>query len=695
MPGGAKTGQADKGPVESAYRGRKPPATSLISLFSIPAVQAISPAHHDPVAHDIALTPVGQPCLDRLQACPAGDRGRGFVRAPLMAVTPSVALTDATIGFGGVPAFSGISVGIASGERICLVGRNGSGKSTLLKALAGLIDLDAGERFVQPGAAVAYMPQEPVFRVGSTAAGHVLEGLPLHHDGPDAQRYLAEAILAEVAIDPDRPLTNLSGGEARRISLARAFVAAPDVLLLDEPTNHLDIPAIEWLEARLAAFRGGVLLISHDRALLTRASNRTLWLDRGRLRSLDQGYGRFQEWSDSVLAAEAAEQDRLDKKIAGETVWLHQGISARRTRNMGRVRALQALRQERAQRVEIGNVQMGATGVRQGGRLVLELDHVTKGFPADPLRPDAMGRQVVKDFSTRVLRGDRVGIIGPNGAGKSTLLKLMLGSLAPDSGTVRQGSNLLPAVFDQHREELDGNSTVWEILAGGRGDTVFVQGQPRHVVSYMRDFLFDDRLARHAAGSLSGGERNRLLLAKVLAQESNLLVLDEPTNDLDMETLDLLEEVLSDYAGTLLLVSHDRDFLDRLVTSVIAVEGDGKVTEYAGGYTDYLRQRPQRAATDGPSGRRFEQRVTRPKAAQPARLGFKDQRELRRLPGLIESLTSERGKLEQRLADPGLYGSDPAGFADASSRLAAIEAELAAAEDKWLELELKRSEIEG
>jgi ATP-binding cassette subfamily F protein uup len=606
-----------------------------------------------------------------------------------MAPPPLVALNRATLGFGARPLFADISVGIARGERICLVGRNGSGKSTLLKALAGLVELDAGERFVQPGALVAYMPQDPEFRADSTAADHVLEGLPPGDRDPATRRYLAETALAEAGIDPDQGLANLSGGEARRISLARAFVGEPDVLLLDEPTNHLDIPAIEWLEARLARFRGAVLLISHDRALLARASERVLWLDRGTLRSLDQGYAGFRDWSDAVLAAEAAEQHRLDKKIATETVWLHQGISARRTRNMGRVRSLQALRQERAQRVEVGTARLGTAGVQQGGRLVLELDHVAKSFAAG-----ASTRTIVKDFSTRVLRGDRVGIIGPNGAGKSTLLKLMLGSLAPDRGTVRQGSDLVPAIFDQRRDALDADTSVWETLTGGKGDTVFVQGQPRHVVSYMRDFLFDDSQARQAAGSLSGGERNRLLLAKVLARESNLLVLDEPTNDLDMETLDLLEEMLSDYAGTLLLVSHDRDFLDRLVTSVIAVEGGGEVAEYVGGYTDYARQRAPRPAPALPPRRPYRPQAAE-KSARPARLGFRDQHELQRLPARIEQLTEQKRALERRLADQGFYTRDPAGFAQASARMAEIEGELAAAEDKWLELELKRAEFEG
>ncbi|MGB8841564.1 MAG: ATP-binding cassette domain-containing protein [Aliidongia sp.] len=606
----------------------------------------------------------------------------------MAAPPPLVALRDATLTYGGNPTFTEVSVSVTRGERICLVGRNGSGKSTLLKALAGLIDLDHGERFLQPGAHVTYMPQDPVFDPAMSIAQHVALGLP-PGEGLEREGYKVEAMLTEVGLDPDRQLVGLSGGEGRRVSLARVFVGEPDVVLLDEPTNHLDIPAIEWLEARLAEFRGAVLMISHDRAFLTRLSRRTLWLDRGRLRSTDQGYAGFDQWVEGMLAAEAAEQDRLDKKLAVETLWMRQGISARRTRNMGRVRALQGLRQERAQRVSIGTVRLGSAGTQAGGQLVVEFSHVAKSFPAS----EAAGPRIIAtDFSTRVLRGDRIGIIGPNGAGKSTLLKLLTGELSADSGKIRRGTNLIPAYFDQRRLGLDGAATVRENLVGKDGDTIFVQGVPRHVMSYLRDFLFDDRQAVQPVDSLSGGERNRLLLAKVLAQPSNLLVLDEPTNDLDMDTLDLLEELLADYDGTLLLVSHDRDFLDRLVTSVIAVEGQGRVEEYVGGYTDYLRQRPPPViAKAKPAAKSATARVEKPKTA---RLGFREQHDLARLPGVIEALTVERHKLEQLLADGGLYTRDPARFTASTARLDALAQELADAEDRWLELEMKRSELE-
>jgi ATP-binding cassette subfamily F protein uup len=468
------------------------------------------------------------------------------------------------------------------------------------------------------------------------------------------------------------------------VSLAQALVGDPDVLLLDEPTNHLDIPAIEWLEMRLQGFRGAILMISHDRAFLTRLSRRTLWLDRGRLRVTDRGFAAFDEWSEGILAAEAAEAARLDKKLVTETRWLRQGISARRTRNEGRVRALLALRKQRAQRVELRQARLGTAATEAGGQLVVEAEHIAKSFGE---------RSVVTDFSTRVLRGDRVGIIGPNGAGKSTLLKILTGELSADSGRVRLGWNLIPATLDQRRARLDPEATPWTTLTGGKGDTVFVRGTPRHVVSYLRDFLFEDRQMQGQIKGLSGGERNRLLLAKVLAEPSNLLVLDEPTNDLDMETLELLEDLLADYDGTLFLVSHDRDFLDRLVTSTIAVEGDGQIDEYVGGYTDYLRQRPPRIEEPRPQKTPSKSADPRADRKPPPRLTFKDQQELDRLPKRMSALETERAALEERLADAGLYARDRAGFEEASRRLDTLAAELAQAEDRWLELEAKREAL--
>jgi ATP-binding cassette subfamily F protein uup len=609
-----------------------------------------------------------------------------------MAVQPPLlALQNATLTFGGRPTFQEVSVAVARGERICLVGRNGSGKSTLLKCLAGMIELDRGDRFIQPGAHVAYMPQEPSFDPAMTIGEHVALGLP-GHEQDGATRYKVEAILAEVGLDPDRKLVALSGGEGRRVSLARVFVAEPDVVLLDEPTNHLDIPAIEWLEARLADYRGAILMISHDRAFLNRLSRRVIWLDRGRLRSLDQGFLGFDDWAERVLAAEAAEEVRLDKKLAAETIWMRQGISARRTRNMGRVRALQDLRSDKAERVGIRQAKLGtAASTETGGQLVVEVKGISKSFAQTLPDGTTATRVIAQDFSTKIVRGERIGIIGANGAGKSTLLKLLTGEIEPDAGKVRFGVNLVPAYFDQLRSRLDEEASVRDNLTEGRGDSVFVRGQPRHVNSYMRDFLFEDRQALTPAKALSGGERNRLLIAKVLAQTSNLLVLDEPTNDLDMDTLELLEEVLADYDGTLFLVSHDRDFLDRLVTSVIAVEGDGDIAEYVGGYTDYLRQRPAKA--DPVKAAKQAAAPARTDKPKTARLGFKEQHDLQRLPGVIEALGKEQATLQRTLADPKLYARDRAAFDQASARLDALHAELAEAEDRWLELEMKKAEM--
>jgi ATP-binding cassette subfamily F protein uup len=491
---------------------------------------------------------------------------------------PLVQLKDIGLTFGGTPLLAGVELSVSAGERVCLVGRNGSGKSTLLKIAAGLIEPDRGTRFMQPGATVRYLPQEPDFAGAATTLAYVEAGL-----GPGDDRHQARYLLEQLGLDGSEDPARLSGGEARRAALARVLAPAPDILLLDEPTNHLDLSTIEWLERELAGRRAALVMISHDRRFLANLSRSTVWLDRGQTRRIERGFAAFEAWRDEVLAEEERDQHKLDRKIVAEEDWLRYGVTARRKRNIRRLGALQALREaRRSYRAAAGKAALTAAAADPSGTLVIEADRVGKSYE---------GRPIVSDFSIRIQRGDRIGIVGPNGSGKTTLINLITGALASDSGAVRLGANLAMATLDQHRESLDPSATVAEALTGGRGDTVVIGGQPRHVIGYMRDFLFAPEQARTPLGVLSGGERGRVMLARALAKRSNVLVLDEPTNDLDLETLDVLEEMLGEYAGTVILISHDRDFLDRVVNAVIAPEGGGRWLEYAGGYSDMLAQR--------------------------------------------------------------------------------------------------------
>ena len=604
-----------------------------------------------------------------------------------MAAPPLLTLQDVALTFGGTPLIERAELAISPGERTCLVGRNGSGKSTLMKIAAGLVEPDRGTRFIQPGTTIRYLAQEPDFSGFETTLDFVESGLN-HDDDAYHARYLLESLGLTGAENPK----SLSGGEGRRVALAQALAPEPDILLLDEPTNHLDLPAIEWLESELKSVRGALVLISHDRRFLSALSKTTVWLDRGVTRRIEQGFSTFETWRDAFFEEEERDRHKLERKIADEEHWLRYGVTARRKRNVRRLGNLHALRKERRDdRRPVGTATMTSTEAESSGALVIEAKHAAKAYGP---------RRIVDDLSLRVMRGDRLGIVGANGAGKTTLINLLTGQAAPDSGSVTLGTNLKMMLLDQARAVLEPSMTVTEVLTGGSGDSVIVGGVSRHVVGYLKDFLFAPEQARTPVSVLSGGERNRLLIARALAQPANLLVLDEPTNDLDLETLDLLQEMLADYSGTLILVSHDRDFLDRVVGSVLVSEGEGRWVEYAGGYTDMVAQRGEgvqarSAARAGKSdaGGGARERTKAGEAAAPAgkpKLGFKDQHELKTLPDRMKKLESDIAKLREVLADPGLYARDPARFSKASDLLAAAEAELSRSEDRWLELEMLR-----
>lgn len=607
---------------------------------------------------------------------------------------PILALQDARVTFGGGDLFNKISLGIEPGMRIALVGRNGSGKSTLLKTIAGDLELDGGDRFVQAGTRVGYLRQQPVITTGRSVFEQVRLGLPMElREGNMETGYLVDQVLEGVGIDGTRLLETLSGGEARRVSLAEALVSDPEVLLLDEPTNHLDIKTILWLENELKAFKGALMIISHDRQFLRNLTNRLFWLDRGKLRTHGKGFAAFDEWSEEILRSEEVELKKLDKKIAEETDWSRKGITARRARNEGRIRALHRLRAERQERTSrVGSAKLEVSSGSKSGKIVIEAIDISKSF----LDENDIIQPVIQNFSTRIVRGDRVGIIGPNGAGKTTLLNLLMGKLEPDTGKVKLGTNLTEAIFDQHRDTLDPEESLWDTLADPGSGQLLVKGEVRHVVAYLRDFLFDEKQAKSPVKSLSGGEKNRLLLAKLLARESNLLVLDEPTNDLDMETLDLLQDMLSSYNGTLIVISHDRDFLDQLVSSVIVIEDEGQIDEYVGGYSDYQHQKSgmEKAAIQNKTKGSGKETPNKPKAAR-TKLSYKDQRDLDRLPGVIDDLERKINGLEDELADPDLFTKQPGKFQETADALSNAQQMLEEAEERWLKLEILQEEMTG
>ncbi len=610
---------------------------------------------------------------------------------------PLVALKNVRLQDGQRPLFDGVDIAVEPRTRAALVGRNGAGKSTLMKMVMGLIEPDAGDRSVQAGTRFAYVPQEPVI-TGETLLDYAAsEG---------AERWTAEAWLATFGLDPEKPAVNLSGGEIRRAALAKAFAEEPDLLLLDEPTNHLDILAIELLEEELLQARFSVLVVSHDRAFLNRVTQSCHWLEGRRVRTLNKGFAAFDEWADKVMEEEAESLRRLNKAIERETYTFYRSITAQRTRNEGRARALNAMREDRAERVKDipRELNLGVDSGGLSGKLVAELKGVTKSFG---------DRTVIKPFSTRVIRGDRLAIVGPNGAGKTTLVKILLGQLKPDAGTVRLGANLEPVYLDQSREGLRSDMTLWDALTPGGGDSVLVRGVSKHVAAYAKDFLFQEGQLRQPISTLSGGERNRLLLARALAKPANMLVLDEPTNDLDMDTLDKLEELLESYDGTLIIVSHDRDFVDRLATSTIAMNGRGDIVETPGGWTDFIRQNPgflkpganprpqdkdaaQRAAA-ADEARRVEKTEPSDRAStkKPGKLTFKDAHRLKELEGLLASLPDDIARHDATLSDPDLYTRDRKAFDRATANADRARTLLAAAEEEWLELEAKREALTG
>jgi ATP-binding cassette subfamily F protein uup len=597
---------------------------------------------------------------------------------------PLLQLKDIGLTFGGTPLLTSAELSVSTGERVSLVGRNGSGKSTLLKIAAKVVEPDHGSVFVQPGAVVRYLSQEPNFAGFSTTLAYVESGLK-----PTDDPYIARHLIEELGLKGDEDPTHLSGGEARRVSLAYVLAPSPDILLLDEPTNHLDLTTIEWLERDLDARRTALVIISHDRRFLSNLTRSTVWLDRGCTRRIERGFAHFEEWRDMLLAEEEKEQHKLDRKIVAEEHWMRYGVTGRRKRNMRRVGQLQALRENRrTYRGVAGDAAMTAGSAAPSGALVIEAKNISKTYGE---------RSIVNDFSIRIQRGDRIGIVGPNGSGKTTLISMLTGILEPDGGTVKLGANLAIATLNQHRDSLDANTTVKQALTGGDGDTVEVNGVAKHVISYMKDFLFSAEQARTPLGKLSGGERGRLMLAQALAKPSNLLILDEPTNDLDMETLDVLEDMIGDYPGTVLLISHDRDFLDRLVSSVIAPEGNGLWIEYAGGYSDMLAQRGADLTREG--GKPEKDKPAKAAAAAPdapkRKMKFKEKHALETLPKTMAALNQKANELQSKLDDAQFYIRDRAGFEKVTGDLAETQRKLAAAEEQWLELEILREELAG
>jgi ABC transport system ATP-binding/permease protein len=597
-----------------------------------------------------------------------------------MARAPLLQLSGIMLTYGGNPVFDDLDLVVHPGDRVALVGRNGSGKSTLMKVMAGLTDPDAGTRVVPPGVTVGYMEQDPDLSAYTTLGDYAAANLP------EGEEYKVAMVAEGLKFNPETLVTSASGGERRRAALARLMAEAPELMLLDEPTNHLDIQAIQWLEEELKSTRTAFVLISHDRAFLKALTRATLWIDRGQVRRRESGFDGFEEWRETVWAEEDEQRHKLDRKIKAEARWAVEGISARRKRNQGRVRALADLRAERASQIRRqGTAQLALESGTTSGKRVVEAKGIFKSFG---------DTKIVENLDLRVLRGDRIAFVGPNGIGKTTLLKMLTGEIAPDAGTITLGTNLDVAVFDQTRAQLDPNASLWDNLTNdptmavsGSSDQVMVRGNPKHVVGYLKDFLFNEAQARAPVRSLSGGEKARLLLAKLMAQPSNLLIMDEPTNDLDVETLDLLQDILGEYDGTVLLVSHDRDFIDRIATSTIALEGKGRASVYPGGWSDYVTQRvltTESVTFDNVKGSKAPDPVK--PAAKADGLTFTERKRLEALPALIEKLEAEIGKLSDFLSDPAMFTKEPVKFRKGGEALSERQAQLAACEEEWMAL---------
>ena len=571
--------------------------------------------------------------------------------------------------------FRNLDIFVGPRDRLALIGRNGAGKTTLLKCLAGMIDTDAGTRKIVPGTKVVLLEQDPVMTGHATLEDWVLAG----DDAPAAHE--AAAIAQQIGIDLAREVKTASGGERRRAAIVRALAQEPDVLLLDEPTNHLDLGAIDWLEEWLQRFKGAFIAISHDRTFLNRLTKSCLWLDRGKIRRAEIGFGGFEAWTEAVYAEEQRAADKLDAKLAIELHWLQRGVTARRRRNQGRLAKLNEMRAQRATMLgPAGGAKLGLARDDVKTKTVIDAEQVSKGFDE---------RQIIKDFTLRIQRGDRIGLVGANGTGKTTLLKLLTGELQPDSGTVVQAKTLSGIVIDQQRKLMAPEKRVRDVLAEG-GDWIDVRGAKKHIKGYLKEYLFDPSLTEAPVGSLSGGERSRLLLAREFARASNLLVLDEPTNDLDLETLDLLQEVIADYDGTVLIVSHDRDFLDKTVTVTLGLDGSGRVDIVAGGYEDWVRKRYKERSSPAKAGAQAGAKAPvgapGPRPSSGNKLSYKDQRDLDRLPGEIERLEASIAADEEALHDPDLFARDPKRFAELTERIARHRADVEAAERRWLEV---------